>query len=104
MSHFHRLPKDARRRPDAQPWRECKKAVNKLYYGDENIDEGPGKTSMFRGVVVVGCVLAAPEPGGDLIASTGGAYTYDPQEPRYALALAGQLRELADALEREAGS
>jgi hypothetical protein len=104
MSHFHRLPKDARRRPDAKPWQECKKAVNKLYYGDENIDAPPGKDSMFRGVVVVGCVLAERTVGGELVASTGGAYTFDPQEPGYALALAAQLRAMADALEREAGS
>lgn len=101
---FHRLPKDARRRPDSKPWVECKKAVNKLYYGDENVDDGPGKDSMFRGVVVVGCVLASPEPGGELVAVAGGAWVYDPNEPRYASVLAARLRLLADELDREAGS
>ena len=104
MSTFHRLPKNARRRPDAKPWTECKKAVNKLFYGDESIDAPPGKDSMFRGVVVVGCVLAEPTLGGEMVATAGGAWAYDTQEPRYALVLAARLRLLADELEREAGS
>jgi hypothetical protein len=49
-------------------------------------------------------VLAVPEPGGEFVVSTGGAYTFDPQEPRYAIALAAQLREMADKLEKEGGS
>ena len=104
MPTFHRLPKNAKRRYHAKPWEESQKAVNKLYWGDENISSGPGKTSMFRGVVVVGCVLSEPTPGGDMVATAGGAWTFDPQEPRYALVLAERLRLLADELEREAGS
>jgi len=101
---FHRLPKDAKRRRNSRPWDECQKAMNKLYYGDENINDGPGKESMFRGVVVMGVVLAQPEPGGELVASAGGTWVFDPREPRYALVLAERLRLLADELEREAAS
>lgn len=39
-----------------------------------------------------------------LVLRTGGAWTFDDKQPEVALALAEQLREAADALEREAGS
>lgn len=99
-----RLPPNTRRRANQFPGEELKKACNKLYYGDENISEPPGKDSMFRGVVVVGAVLAVPEPGGDPVVTCGGLWTVDPTEPEYCRMLANYLRELADTLEREAGS
>lgn len=99
-----KLPANARRRADQFPGQELKKACNRLYYGDENISEPPGKVSMFRGVVAVGAILTVPEPGGEPVISCGGVWTIDPSEPQYALALAEYLRELADGLEREGGS
>lgn len=99
-----RLPPNAKRRRDMHPWEECKKAAQRLYYGDENISAPPGKASMFRGVVVVGAVLSVPEPGGDPIITCGGSWTIDDKEPEYAKALADYLRDMADQLDREAGS
>lgn len=99
----YQLPKNAKARPGADPWRECKRVANWLYYGDAEIDDGPGEPTMFRGVVVVGVVLALDKDG-ETCARTGGVWTFDPKEPRYALALAEQLRATADRLEREAAS
>lgn len=99
-----KLPPDAKRRRDQFPNEELRKATNKLYYGDENISEPPGKTSMFRGVVAVGVVLAVPEPGGNPYMTCGGTWTVDPTEPEYYRALADYLRTLADALDKEAMS
>lgn len=99
-----RLPPNAKRRSNQHPWEECRKACHKLYYGDENISEPPGKATMFRGVVVVGAVLSIPDPGGDPVITCGGLWTIDDKEPQYASALADYLRDLADGLDREAGS
>jgi hypothetical protein len=99
-----RLPPGAVRVPHQQPREELRKACHKLYYGDENIREPPGKSGMFRGVVTIGAVLSIPEPGGDPVISCHGVWTIDPTEPQYAAALADYLREVADGLERESGS
>jgi hypothetical protein len=99
-----RLPLGARRMAHASPREELRKACHKLYYGDENIREPPGKVSMFRGVVVVGAVLSVPDPGGDPVITCGGIWTIDDKDPRYAKALADHLRLMADGLDREAGS
>lgn len=97
-------PKHARGVMGVDPWEECKKISLEMYWGNPN---GPPATkpTMFRGAVVVGCVLRQ-EPGidGKLFLSTGGSWTIDDQEPEVARALAEQLRATADALEREAGS
>lgn len=99
-----KLPPHFKRRASQFPGQELQKACNKLYYGDENISEPPGKVSMFRAVVVVGALLAVPEPGGDPVIRCGGSWTIDPAEPEYSRALADYLRDLADQLEKEAGS
>jgi hypothetical protein len=96
-----RIPAGARRRSGQFPGEELKKACNKLYYGDENISEPPGKTSMFRAVCVVGAVLVVPEPGGDPVIRVGGTYTIPTDDPEQVRAIADYLRDLADALDRE---
>ncbi len=99
-----RLPPNAKRERFKNPGAEIQKACNKLYYGDENISEPPGKVSMFRAVVVAGAVLTVPEPGGDPVITCGGNWTIDPQEPEYTRALADYLRVMADGLEKEVAS
>lgn len=101
-----RLPKDAREVPGVDPWVELKKHVNELYWGDRERDGPPAAgVTAYRGVVVIGAVIAK-EPGfaGELFLRTGGAWSFDDKQPEVALALAEQLREAADALERDAGS
>jgi hypothetical protein len=104
MSAPSKRPANARRRPHSFPGRELDKARNKLYFGDENISEPPGKVSMFRAVVVVGAVLVVEEPGGPPVIRVGGTYTIDPSEPEYTRAIAEYLRRLAGALEKEIAS
>lgn len=101
-----RLPKNARQAPGFDPWRELKKHVNELYWGDRERDGPPAaKDTAFRGVVVLGCVIGQkPGIAGELVLRTGGAWTFDDKEPEVARALAEQLRDAADALDREAGS
>lgn len=99
-----KLPPNARRVTNQHPREECRKACHKLYYGDENIREPPGKPAMFRGVVVAGVVLSVPDPMGDPVMTCSAVWTVDPTEPQYAAALADYLREVADGLEREGGS
>jgi hypothetical protein len=101
-----RLPKDARRVAGAKPWDELHKHVNELYWGDRERSGPPAAgVTPFRGVVVIGCVLAQrTDLAGELVLRTGGVFTFDDQQPEVARALAAQLREAADALEREAGS
>src|SRR5688572_5800459 len=54
-----RVPKDGRMVPGVDPWKELHKHVNELYWGDRDRDGPPAaKVTMFRGVVVIGCVLA----------------------------------------------
>ena len=96
-----RLPAGARRRSGQFPGHELQKACNKLYYGDENISEPPGRVSMFRAVVVAGAVLVVEEPGGDPVIRVGGTYTIPTDDPEQVRAIADYLRELADALDRE---
>lgn len=100
------IPKDYRRTHCADPWLECVKAKNRLFYGDENHVEGSGnaKTTIYRGVVVLGCVLRARDFTGESFAVAGGAYGYDPRNPEYLKVMAAQLRQTADDLERLAGS
>jgi len=101
-----RLPSDARMVPGVDPWNELQKHVNELYWGDRERSGPPAaKATAYRGVVVIGCVLARkPGIAGGLVLSTGGAWTFDDHQPEVARALAEQLREAADALEREASS
>ncbi len=101
-----RLPKDARRVSGLDPWKELHKHVNELYWGDRERDGPPAaKATAYRGVVIIGCVIAQnQELGGQLMLKTGGSWTWDDKEPEVARALAEQLRAAADALEREAGS
>jgi hypothetical protein len=97
-------PPKARGVVGVDPWAECKKLSMTMYWG--NPDGPPAtKLTMFRGCVVIGCVMAQ-KPGidGELCLRTGGSYTIDDKQPEVARALAEQLRETADALEREAGS
>ncbi len=100
------LPKDARRLTGVKPWDELQKHVNELYWGDRECDGPPAaKPTAYRGVVVIGCVITvAPGLAGALELRTGGAWTFDDKEPEVARALAAQLREAADQLERDAGS
>jgi hypothetical protein len=100
------LPKDARRVAGAKPWDELHKHVNELYWGDRECNGPPAvKPTAYRGVVVMGCVIVQkPGIAGDLVLATGGSWTFDDKEPEVARALAAQLREAADALDREAGS
>lgn len=100
------MPKNPRGVAGVNPWRELRKHVNELYWGDRECEGPPAaKDTMYRGVVVVGAVITQ-EPGlaGVLSLHTGGAWTWDDKEPEVARALAEQLRAAADALEREAGS
>lgn len=87
------------------PWAKCKAIAQEMYWGNPEGDPAKVKPTIFRGAVVVGCVLAQ-KPGidGELFLRTGGSWTIDDQQPEVALALAAQLRETADRLEREAGS
>ncbi len=97
-------PPKARGVMGVDPWVECKKISQEMYWG--NPDGPPAtKLTIFRGAVVVGCVLRQ-KPGidGELFLSTGGAWTIDDKQPEVALALAKQLRATADALEKEAAS
>lgn len=96
-----RIPAGARRRSGAFPGKELQKACNKLYYGDENISEPPGKVSMFRAVAVIGAVLVVDEPGGPPAIRVGGTYTIPTDDPEQVRAIAAYLRDLADALDRE---
>lgn len=101
-----RMPKNPHGVMGVNPWRELKKHVNELYWGDRECDGPPAaKETMYRGVVVIGCVITQ-DPGfaGELSLLTGGAWTWDDKEPEVARALAEQLRAAAEALEREAGS
>ncbi len=101
-----RLPKNARQVPGFEPWLELKKHVNELYWGDRERDGPPAAAdTAYRGVVVLGCVIGQ-KPGfaGEIVLRTGGAWTFDDQEPEVARALAEALRDAADSLEREAGS
>ena len=106
MSGKLRLPKDARRVPGLDPWGELKKHVNELYWGDRERDGPPPvKATAYRGVVIIGAVIGQ-QPGiaGELMLATGAAWTFDDKQPEVAFALAEQLREAADQLEREASS
>lgn len=100
------LPKDARRVAGLDPWEELHKHVNELYWGDRERNGPPAAgVTPYRGVVIIGCVLAQkPDVAGELFLRTGGSWTYDDKQPEVARALAEQLREAADALERKAGS
>ena len=88
------------------PWKELRKHVNELYWGDRECEGPPAaKETAYRGIVVIGCVITqAPGIAGALELRTGGAWTWDDKEPEVARALAEQLRAAADALEREASS
>jgi hypothetical protein len=101
-----RLPMKARRVAGVDPWKELHKHVNELYWGDRERSGPPAAgVTMYRGVVIVGCVLAQkPEVAGELFLRTGGSWTWDDKQPEVARALAEQLRLAADALEKEAGS
>lgn len=101
-----RLPKDARQAPGVNPWEELHKHVNELYWGDREQSGPPAaKPTAYRGVVVIGCVIAQrPGFAGELSLETGGSWTFDDKQPEVARALAEQLRAAADALDREAGS
>lgn len=101
-----RNPDKAREVPGADPWGECQKHVNEMYWGDRDCyGPPPAKDTMFRGVVVVGAVIGRKGGfAGELVLRTGGAWTFDDKQPEVAQALAEQLREVADALDREAGS
>lgn len=101
-----RLPKDARKAPGLNPWEELHKHVNELYWGDRERNGPPAAgVTPYRGVVVIGAVIAVkPGVAGELVLKTGGSWTFDDKQPEVARALAEQLREAADALEREAGS
>lgn len=103
---FIRLPKNARPAPGFDPWKELRKHVNELYWGDRDRDGPPAvKPTAYRGVVIVGCVIARnPALAGELMLKTGGSWTWDDKQPEVARALAEQLRAAADQLEREAGS
>lgn len=101
-----RLPKNHRGVVGIDPWKELRKHVNELYWGDRE-REGPpaAKVTMYRGVVVLGAVITKdPGVAGVLSLRTGGAWTWDDKQPEVARALAEQLREAADALEKEAAS
>jgi hypothetical protein len=100
------MPKHPRAVTGVHPWKELRKHVNELYWGDRECDGPPAaKDTMYRGVVVIGAVITQ-DPGfaGALSLCTGGAWTWDDKEPEVARALAEQLRAAADALEREAAS
>lgn len=100
------VPKNARGVAGVNPWKELRRHVNELYWGDRERTGPPAaKATIYRGVVVIGAVITG-EPGllGALSLRTGGAWTWDDKEPAVARALAEQLREAADALDREAGS
>lgn len=101
-----RPPKNMRKVPGLDPWVELRKHVNELYWGDRERDGPPAaKDTCYRGVVVLGCVIMQkPGIAGELVLTTGGAWTFDDKQPEVALALAEQLRAAADKLEREAGS
>jgi hypothetical protein len=101
-----KLPKDGREVHGAKPWTELQKHVNELYWGDRECAGPPAaKPTAYRGVCVIGVVIAKrPDFAGELELRTGGAWTFDDEQPEVARALAQQLRDAADALEREAGS
>ncbi len=101
-----KLPDAARRVLGFDPWRELKRHVNELYWGDRELDGPPAaKDTAYRGVVIVGCVLQQrPGFAGELFLKTSGAWVWDDKQPEVALALAEQLRIAADRLEKEAGS
>ncbi len=101
-----RLPKETRRAPGFDPWKELHKHANELYWGDREQSGPPAaKPTAYRAIAVIGCVIAEKHGfAGELVLSTGGSWTFDDEQPETALALAAQLREAADALEREAGS
>ena len=101
-----RMPKNPHGVVGVNPWNELKKHVNELYWGDRECAGPPAaKDTMYRGVVVIGCVITQDAGlAGVLSLRTGGAWTWDDQQPEVARALAEQLREAADALEREAAS
>lgn len=99
-------PKGARGVEGVDPWAELGKHANELYWGDRERTGPPAaKPTIYRGVVIIGAVMRQQKGfAGDLFLSTGGTWTYDDTQPEVARALAVQLREAADALEREAGS
>lgn len=101
-----RLPKEAREVAGLDPWEELHKHVNELYWGDRERNGPPAAgVTPYRGVAIVGCVLAKKGGvAGELSLRTGGSWTYDDTQPEVARALADQLRAAADALEKEAGS
>lgn len=79
-----KLPKDARRAPGAKPWLELKKHVNELYWGDRERDGPPAaKPTAYRGVVVIGCVIAEsrglPESSTCTRAAHGRSMTSNPK-------------------------
>lgn len=100
------MPKNPRGVVGVHPWKELRRHVNELYWGDRDCDGPPAAAdTMYRGVVVIGAVITqAPGIAGVLQLRTGGAWTWDDKQPEVAHALAEQLREAADALDREAGS
>lgn len=101
-----RPPKNMRPVPGLDPWVELQKHANELYWGHRECVGPPAmKDTAYRAVAVLGCVIGQkPGIAGELVLRTGGAWTFDDQQPEVARALAEQLREAADALEREAGS
>jgi hypothetical protein len=101
-----RMPKNGRGRPGFNPWEELHKHVNELYWGDRERSGPPAaKDTAYRGVVIIGCVIAQKNGvAEELVLRTGGSWTWDDKQPEVAIALAEQLREAADRLEREAGS
>lgn len=101
-----RLPKDAKRIPGLDPWQELGKHVNELYWGDRERTGPPAAgVTPYRGVVIVGCVMAQkPGIAGELYLRTGGAWTFDDTQPEVAKALAAALRDAADVLDREGGA
>lgn len=98
-------PKNAKGLVGINPFDECKAIAQTMYWGNPEGDPSKVKPSKWQGVVVIGCVLMQkPELDGELFLRTGGSWTINDQSPEVARALAEQLRETADALEREAGS
>lgn len=98
-----RPPKDAKASYQAAPFEPLKRIANELYWG--NPEGTPsGHVTPWRGIVIVGCVMAK-EPGAlsEIFLRTGGAWSVDDKNPDVSRALAEQLRACADKLEREAG-
>lgn len=98
-----RLPPGAKCSYREQPFEPLKRVANELYWG--NPEGTPsGHVSPWRGVVVVGCIMAKGlGVAGEVFLRTGGAWSVDDKNPEVSRALAEQLRACADRLEREAG-